>query len=49
MRLTGISVIEAASPESQEINLDVYEGQVVSVIGFENGNMIYSAKVIKVL
>lgn len=49
MRLTGISVIEAVSPESREIRLEPYEGQIISVRGFENGNMIYSANLIKVL
>jgi hypothetical protein len=49
MRLTGISVIEAASPESREIRLEQYEGQIISVKGFENGSMIYSANIIKVL
>ncbi|AFZ13311.1 hypothetical protein Cri9333_2444 [Crinalium epipsammum PCC 9333] len=49
MRLTGISVIEAVSPESREIRLEPYEGQIISVRGFENANMIYSANLIKVL
>ena len=48
VRLTRISMVEASSPESQEIDLHPYDGKVISVVGFDGGGIIYSANIIKV-
>ncbi len=47
VRLTGIRMQEAASPESREIDLTEYEGKAIMVRGHDGGGeWIYSAELI---
>jgi hypothetical protein len=46
IRLTGIRMQEARSPESDELNLEKYEGKAVMVHGHDGGGWIYSAAVV---
>lgn len=46
IRLTGIQMQEAVSPESRELDLREYEKFVIMVSGHESGGWIYSAEVI---
>jgi len=46
VRLTGIPMQAAVSPESEEIDLSQYEGRVILVRGHDGGGWIYSARVI---
>ena len=46
VRLTSISMQEARSPESGELNLTEYEGNAIAVQGHDGGGWIYSASVI---
>lgn len=47
-RLTELQMQEGQLPESQEINLDNYEGLVMMVSGNDSGNWIYSAQIVEV-
>jgi hypothetical protein len=47
VRLTGIQMQEAQSPEAKEIDLTKYEGSVVMVGGHFGGDWIYSAQVVE--
>jgi hypothetical protein len=48
-RLTAMQMQEAASPEGQEIDLSMYEGQAIMVDGAgSGGEWIYSARVVDV-
>jgi hypothetical protein len=46
VRLTGIAMQEARSPESKELDLAPYEGCAIMVRGHNGGGWIYSAEVI---
>ena len=46
VRLTGIAMQEARSPESQEVDLTPYEGRAIMVRGQSSGGWLYSAEVI---
>lgn len=46
IRLTGIAMQEARTPESLELNLSAYEDMVIIVEGHDGGGWIYSARVI---
>lgn len=46
VRLTGIPMQAAVSPESEELDLARYEGRVILVRGHDGGGWIYSATVI---
>jgi hypothetical protein len=46
IRLTGIQMQEARSPESDELNLEKYEGKAVMVHGHDGGGWIYRAAVV---
>jgi hypothetical protein len=45
-RLTRIQMQEARSPESDEINLQDYEGKAILVQGHNGGGWIHSAAII---
>src|SRR5215211_1865793 len=47
-RLTDIPVMAAMTPESGELDLTPYEGQVIMVEGRPNGDWTFSAAVIEV-
>jgi hypothetical protein len=46
IRLTGIAMQEARSPESGELALAEHEGRVITVRGRDGGGWIYSARVV---
>jgi hypothetical protein len=46
VRLTGIPMQAAMSPQSVEIDLSGYEGRALMVRGHDGGGWIYSAEVI---
>ena len=46
IRLTGIQMQEARTPESAELNLEKYEGKAVMVHGHDGGGWIYRAAVV---
>jgi hypothetical protein len=46
IRLTGIQMQEARTPESAELNLENYEGKAVMVHGHDGGGWIYRAAVV---
>lgn len=46
IRLTGIQMQEARPPESEELNLEKYEGKAVMVHGHDGGGWIYQAAVV---
>jgi len=46
IRLTGIQMQEARPPESDELNLEKYEGKTVMVHGHDGGGWIYRAEVV---
>lgn len=46
VRLTRISVVTGASPESQEIDLTEYEGSAIMVEGTPSGEWIYEAEIV---
>jgi hypothetical protein len=46
IRLTGIQMQEARPPESDELNLEKYEGKAVMVHGHDGGGWIYHAAVV---
>ena len=46
LRLTGIAMQEARSPESGELALAEYEGCVIVARGHDGGGWIYSARVV---
>jgi len=46
VRLTGIQMQEARPPESDELNLETYEGKAIMISGHDGGGWIYRAVVI---
>jgi hypothetical protein len=46
IRLTGMQMQEARSPESDELNLEKYEGKAAMVHGHDGGGWIYRAAVV---
>ncbi|MCP4151572.1 MAG: hypothetical protein GY757_27765 [bacterium] len=46
VRLTGIQMQEARPPESEELNLQQYEGKAIMVSGHGGGSWVYRAAVI---
>ena len=46
LRLTGIPMQAAVSPESEELDLARYEGRAVLIRGHDGGGWIYSAEVV---
>ncbi len=48
LRLTGIQMQEAMSPEAREINLYDFEGRAIMVEGRFGGGWVYSARVVDV-
>jgi hypothetical protein len=46
-RLTEISMVEAVSPESKEIDLQPYEGMSLVVRGHDGGGWIYEAEMVE--
>jgi hypothetical protein len=46
VRLTRISVVAGASPESQEIDLTEYEDSAIMVEGTHSGEWIYEAEIV---
>lgn len=46
VRLTGIDMPTAMTPESKELDLTEYEGKAIMVRGHSSGGWIYSAEVI---
>jgi len=46
IRLTGMQMQEARPPESDELNLEPYEGKAVMVHGHNGGGWIYRAAVV---
>ena len=49
LRLTGIQMQEARSPESAELDLRALEGRVVVIQGRDGGGWLYSARVVTVV
>jgi len=47
VRLTGIDVQESRPPESAEIDISEYEGKIIEVNGIDNGDWLYSARVVE--
>jgi hypothetical protein len=47
-RLTYCVAETGAAPESQEVDLSLYDGRAIMVRGLDSGNWIYSAEVIEV-
>jgi hypothetical protein len=48
VRLTHISMVAGASPESDEIDLTEYEGNAIMVEGTPSGSWIFDAEVVDV-
>jgi hypothetical protein len=46
-RLTEISMVEAVSPDSKEIDLRPYEGMTLVVRGHDSGGWIYEAQIVE--
>ena len=46
VRLTRIQMQTAQPPESEELNLNEYEGKAIMVRGHDGGGWIYSAEVV---
>ncbi|MGD2084656.1 MAG: hypothetical protein PVH61_00585 [Candidatus Aminicenantes bacterium] len=46
IRLTGMQMQEARPPESDELNLEQYEGKAVMVHGHNGGGWIYRAAIV---
>jgi len=46
IRLTGMQMQEARPPESDELNLEKYEGKTVMVHGHDGGGWIYQAAIV---
>ena len=46
LRLTSTAIQDSMSPENGEHNLVEYENTAIAVVGFSNGEWIYSASVV---
>lgn len=46
IRLTGMQMQEARPPESDELNLEKYEGKAVMIHGHDGGGWIYRAAIV---